>query len=74
MGVRMIVSERAGSTDRVALYDSTSGWAFGPVFSDEETAQAFLDSLPNDARSYSTFDLGQLYSAFVDSQNEDDAA
>lgn len=71
MGVRMIVSDRPGESDRVALYDSVSGWAFGPVFPNEEDAQAFLDSLPNDARSYSTWDLGQLYSDFVETRRDE---
>ena len=42
MGVRLIVDSRR-DTDRVALFCSTSGWAFGPVFDSETEAEAFLD-------------------------------
>lgn len=37
MGVRITDSET------VALYDSVSGFAFGPTFDDEEQAQDFCD-------------------------------
>lgn len=38
MGVRI-----TGQEGRVALYDSVSGFAFGPTFEDEDEAQAFLE-------------------------------
>ena len=38
MGLRFI------SNDEVtALYDSVSGWAFGPTFPDQEAAERFLN-------------------------------
>lgn len=36
MGVRLTDGEN------VALYDSTTGWSFGPVFNGEEEAEHFL--------------------------------
>jgi hypothetical protein len=62
----MIVDQSEGAgTDRVALYDSVTGWAFGPVFPDVETARTFLDWLPEDARVYSTATLAEMYGVFA---------
>ena len=55
MGVR-ILSDRAGTT--AAMYCSTSGWAFGPVFSQDddhsadERAEAFLRWLSTNKHAY----------------------
>jgi len=45
MGVRIISDKSAA-----ALYDSTTGYAFGPIFDDEWEAEDFLDWLKNDWR------------------------
>lgn len=72
MGVRMIVAGLpATGSDRVALYDSATGWAFGPVFGDEDEAQAFLDFLVRDARSFSNAELEAQHKRFVDLRGED---
>lgn len=43
MGVRIIVgSEQYGTESGAVLFDSTTGWAFGPVFADLDRAEAFL--------------------------------
>jgi hypothetical protein len=55
MGVRILYDSKHGLA---ALYCSTSDWAFGPVFSDDDEASAsdqaevFSDWLSKDARSY----------------------
>jgi hypothetical protein len=40
MGLRFLNDAHDGTT---AMYDSVSGWAFGPTFENEDAAQAFLD-------------------------------
>lgn len=49
MGVR-ILSDNSKDYDSACLYDSVTGWAFGPLFEDYDKAQAFLDWLDCDAR------------------------
>lgn len=64
MGVRI--------TDKrnVALYCSTEGVAFGPVFEDEYEAQAFLDFLgERDARTMTPSELVREHCRF-DAQRE----
>lgn len=60
MSVRLTSGE-----NKVALFDSTSGFAFGPVFDDETEAEAFLDfaerNLEGDIRGASDADLLALY-------------
>lgn len=46
MSTRIIASDGFGhSEDGAVLFDSVSGWAFGPVFSDGIRAEEFLDWL-----------------------------
>ncbi|HMA74379.1 MAG TPA: hypothetical protein VKP67_23250 [Xanthobacteraceae bacterium] len=52
MGVRIIADE-----NYAALYCSTTMFAFGPVMTDYEEAEGFLEWLPSDARSYSEPEL-----------------
>lgn len=42
MGVRLIADPNGGN-DSVAMYDSVSGFAFGPVFASEEDAEDFIE-------------------------------
>lgn len=45
MGVRILAHEDT-TGDReggAVLFDSVTGWAFGPVFADEDEAESFLD-------------------------------
>lgn len=65
MGTRLIIDPGGGS-DSVAMYDSVTGWAFGPVFSSEDDAEAFIAWLDNDARSYSEGRLAELYKQWID--------
>lgn len=67
----MIVTNDPNVGDgRVALYDSTSGWAFGPVFDGVDEAQDFLDSLDVDARDLNSLELSRAYTKWVDAQEE----
>lgn len=75
MGCRILVERRDG---RAVLYCSTTQWAFGPLFRNEEQAERFLVWLrdtPNqfqtllglpksDPRSYPESVLETLYSKF----------
>lgn len=67
MGVRFTTNE--GVT---ALFDSVSGWAFGPVFEDSEQSQDFLDfhektddRHADDLRSYTIADLESLHKEWL---------
>ena len=59
MGVRLTSRE-----DKVALYDSVSDIAFGPVFDSEEDAEKFLEWLAindgRDARELSASEIDRL--------------
>lgn len=63
MGVRITTAER-----KVALYDSVTGKAFGPVFDSEEEADSFLNWLDlqgyGDARSLTAATLDEEYAAW----------
>lgn len=67
MGTRILEGVQGGdSHGRAVLYDSVTGIAFGPVFEDSDTAQAFLDFLsPTDARKLSPKGLEVRYAAFL---------
>lgn len=75
MGVRVLYDP----AERVAvLYDSTSGWAFGPVIGDGEDgtaagerAEAFLTWLDRDARVLSQSELEELWAAFCTIEAEE---
>lgn len=58
MGVRTTSSEKV-----VALFDSVSGWAFGPVFHSEDEAEDFLEFTSNspDLRTLTDAQLEELY-------------
>ena len=64
---------------KVALYCNTSGWAFGPIFDDRETAEAFLQFVtdriaPVDIRQLTDRRLSELYGSFIEPNvgDEDD--
>lgn len=65
MGVRILHDARA---DEAVLFCSTSGWAFGPVFSEheghsaDERAESFLRWLVIDPRSLDQTDLERKHS------------
>lgn len=72
MGVRMIVTNDPNVGDgRVALYDSVSGWAFGPLFAEVDEAQDFLDSLDVDARDLNSLELSRAYTKWVDAHSDE---
>lgn len=62
MSIRILEST---NDNQACFYCSTSGWAFGPVMGSAEEANAFLDWIPGDPRTYSDSDLEQKYSEFV---------
>ena len=71
MGVRLIT----GEDGETVLYCSTTMWAFGPVFGDADTAEAFLDwMLPTDVRSLSDNVLTERYLTFLTTADERKAA
>lgn len=62
------------------LYSSTTDWAFGPIFYDddehnsEERAEAFIEWLPMDARKYRDYELENKYSEWLAQEKEQWAA
>jgi hypothetical protein len=64
MGVRTTSSEEV-----VAIFDSVTGWAFGPTFSNEEEADSFLAFVSRwggrDARSLSDAELENVYAQWL---------
>lgn len=73
MGVRLIVNANAEAVgvDAVAMYDSVTGWAFGPVFRSVGDAESFIEWLPEDARTYDVAALSRLHSDWVESGGGD---
>jgi hypothetical protein len=71
MSVRLTTSESV--TSKVALYDSTTGLAFGPIFETEDDASAFLDHLETigerDARVIPAMELRELAREFLDERD-----
>lgn len=65
MGVRITTQY----IEKVALYDSVSGFAFGPTFASEDEAEAFLafarDHEKRDLRVLNDNELEALYSAWL---------
>jgi len=62
MGVHILANR---ADDAAALYDSVTMTAFGPVFGNEEQADAFLKYCAGDPRSYDDSQLASEYSGFV---------
>lgn len=72
MGIRITDS------DHVAIYDSVSDWAFGPVFDSEESAQKFLNwTVENcygaDLRSMTPSELESVYGRYAKDQPNPDS-
>lgn len=67
MSVRLTTCE--GITSKVALYDSTSGLAFGPLFDTEDEADDFLTHLETigerDPRVIPAAELADLAQEFL---------
>ena len=61
----MSVQILEGIDNNAVFYCSTSGWAFGPLMGSAEEAEAFLQFVPGDPRSYSDAELEGQYSDFV---------
>ena len=62
MGVRLI----SGEDGETVFYCSTTMWAFGPVFGDPDTAEAFLEWMrPIDVRTLSDAQLTERYLTFL---------
>ena len=54
-----------GKDSNAVFYCSTSGWAFGPLMGSAEEAEAFLQFVPGDPRTYKDHELEAKYSDFV---------
>lgn len=65
MGLRLTTED-----DQVAMFDSVTGWAFGPVFANAHEAAVFLDWLDvhhdvSDARALPLARLEELYGEYL---------
>lgn len=65
MSVRILAGLHDVDVPGAVLFDSVTGWAFGPVFDSAAEAEAFRDWLPDDARSYEDNQLEQLYEQWL---------
>lgn len=68
MGVRITADEGV-----VALFDSTSGFAFGPTMQDSDEAEAFLrfaerETDGKDPRDMTDKEIGDLHARFRDEE------
>lgn len=74
MGCRILVGREGGdtSTEQAVLFDSVTGWAFGPLFDDVGHADAFATALcfqnwlVTDARAIPSSDLEKKYEEWLD--------
>lgn len=70
MGVRITSDE-----DVCALFDSVSGWAFGPTFADSDEAESFLKFLQkndaDDARALTQVELGDWHDKWLAARSTD---
>lgn len=65
MGLRILYDE---AESIACMYDSVTGWAFGPVFENAtpvDSALAFINWLPQDARAYNAPELEQLHAKWT---------
>lgn len=64
MGIRITSTE-----SKTAIYDSVSGFAFGPVFDSDLEAEEFIEfaekRLNKDLRTATDRELEEVYSAFL---------
>jgi hypothetical protein len=70
MGVRISSDENVA-----ALFDSVTGWAFGPTFADSDEAQSFLDylhSLGEDGRELSDAAMSARHALWVERRRQED--
>ena len=71
MGLRF-----TGAECKVALFDSVSDWAFGPIFNTQDAAQAFLDWAENhgvpdgDVRALTNERLAALWDSYCDTTED----
>ncbi len=62
MGVRLIIGVRqVGDPDCVAMYDSVTGFAFGPVFESEIAAESFIAACEQEPYKYTRRDLELIH-------------
>ena len=59
------MSVRTTDSDHVAMYDSVTGRAFGPIFESEENLDEFIDWLEDDLRNLSPKNLDAQYEAWL---------
>jgi hypothetical protein len=62
MGIRITTSEKVS-----ALFDSVTGWAFGPTFETEDEAESFLNftASGDDLRTLDDAELDKLHRAWL---------
>ena len=78
MGVRILRCEHPypSTSGMAVIYCSTTEWAFGPVFHDQENhdslerAELFLQWLGTDARTFTDSELESKYHAFLKVEEE----
>lgn len=75
MGVRLVVGHENGTDiPLIAMFDSVTGFAFGPTFRSVEDALSFLALLSRDARLYSQRALAAAYQRWCRRDTEESKA
>jgi len=60
-----ILSQIKSWGEQACMYCSTTGWAFGPVFSSETAARCFVAWCPLDPRRYTDVEMSAKYAEFL---------
>ena len=72
MSVVILSGTRNKRQDFAVFACNTSDWAFGPLMESREEAEAFLDWLLKDPRTYDDDALGLAYCTFLKEIGRDD--
>jgi hypothetical protein len=70
MGCRILVGQEQGTdTESAVMFDSVSGFAFGPLMDSEDEAELFIqhcrEDHGKDPRSFSDAELSEIWANFA---------
>lgn len=65
MGTRILTTDGYNNEEGAVLFNSTTGWAFGPVFESGEQAEAFTQFVSEDPKTMTNKELEEAYLRFL---------
>jgi len=65
MGTHILTTDGYNNEEGAVLFDSTNGWAFGPVFESGEQAEAFIQFVRESGKTVKDMSNGDLGYAHV---------